>query len=158
MDITFREKEGTFNFRVCGILIHEGKLLAMHDENSPYYYLPGGRVQLHEPTEVSVIRELEEELGIKAKIIRPLWLDQNFFTEVVNGQRYHEICVYYLIDFTESDLLSRGNEFVIHEGHKTLVFEWLEFDRVKSEYLFPLFIKDAIFNIPEHLTLVTEIH
>ena len=124
MDVTFRLKEGTFNFRVCAIMIHEDKLLAMHDERSPYYYLPGGRVQLHETAENAVIRELKEELNIDGKIIRSLWLDQNFFTEIVNGQRYHEICLYYLIDISDTDLLSRGNEFTMKEEDKTNVFEW----------------------------------
>lgn len=158
MDITFREKEGTFNLRVCAIFINDGKLLAMHDGNSPYYYLPGGRIKLHEPSEVAVIREVKEELEIDVKIKRALWVDQNFFTEITNGQRYHEICFYYLIDYSNTDLLSRGEEFEVIEGKKTLVFEWLDFDRVKKEYLYPLFIKDAIDDIPQHLKIVTEVN
>lgn len=158
MDVTFRLKEGTFNFRVCAIMIHEDKLLAMHDERSPYYYLPGGRVQLHETAENAVIRELKEELNIDGKIIRSLWLDQNFFTEIVNGQRYHEICLYYLIDISDTDLLSRGNEFTMKEEDKTNVFEWLSFDRLDKEYLYPLFIKKAVKNLPEHLEIVTELN
>ena len=158
MDVTFRLKEGTFNFRVCAIMIHEDKLLAMHDERSPYYYLPGGRVQLHETAENAVIRELKEELNIDGKIIRSLWLDQNFFTEIVNGQRYHEICLYYLIDISDTDLLSRGNEFTMKEEDKTNVFEWLSFERLDKEYLYPLFIKKAVKNLPEHLEIVTELN
>ena len=99
MDITFREKEGTFNFRVCGILIHEGKLLAMHDEKSPYYYLPGGRVQLHEPTEVSVIRELEEELGIPQGSCFPEELFSfNYFSQY-EGLSEYEIDHVFLVDY-----------------------------------------------------------
>lgn len=48
MDITFKTPEGRFNYRVAGLLIHEDKLLIMQDENQPYYYVPGGRVMLHE--------------------------------------------------------------------------------------------------------------
>ena len=42
MDITFRMSEGTFNYRVCAVMIQDGKLLVMRDERSPYSYLPGG--------------------------------------------------------------------------------------------------------------------
>ena len=51
MDISFKTEEGRFNYRVCGIIIHNNKILAMHDERSPYYYLPGGRVQINETAE-----------------------------------------------------------------------------------------------------------
>ena len=37
MDITFRLTEGTFNFRVAAIMIHEGKLLIMKSSDAPYW-------------------------------------------------------------------------------------------------------------------------
>ena len=79
MDITFRTENGKFNYRVCAVMISQGKILAMHDERSPYYYLPGGRVEMGETAEHAVVREIEEELRITPKIVRPLWLNQSFF-------------------------------------------------------------------------------
>lgn len=72
MDISFQVGNEKFNYRVCAILLKDGKILAMQDERSPYYYLPGGRVQLGETAEHAIIREIEEELNITANIIRPL--------------------------------------------------------------------------------------
>lgn len=82
----------------------------MHDERSPYYYLPGGRVQMGETAEHAVVREVEEELNIRAKVIRPLWLNQSFFTEDVDQLNYHEICLYFLMDVSETDLAEKGND------------------------------------------------
>ncbi|MBQ8523994.1 MAG: NUDIX domain-containing protein [Clostridia bacterium] len=48
-----------------------------------------------ETAENAVIRELQEELGVTAKIARPLWLNQAFFTEDVDNLRYHELCIYH---------------------------------------------------------------
>ena len=32
MDITFKTEQGRFNYRVCGMIIHNNKILAMHDQ------------------------------------------------------------------------------------------------------------------------------
>lgn len=64
MDITFDTGEGRFNYRVCAILLDGDRVLAMHDERSPYYYLPGGRVRMGERAEDAVLREVQEELGV----------------------------------------------------------------------------------------------
>ena len=37
MDVVLKTGNGRFNFRVCAIITNSGKLLAMRDENAPYY-------------------------------------------------------------------------------------------------------------------------
>ena len=139
------------------MMIADGKILAMHDDRSPYYFLPGGRVQIGETAENAAIREVREELGITPTIVRPLWLNQAFFTEDVDHLRYHELCVYFLMDIAGTDLLARGENFTENEGHRTHSFEWLAFDRLKDEYFYPLFLKKDIFHLPEAFTIRTEI-
>ena len=146
-----------FNYRVCAMIISDGKILAMHDERSPYFYLPGGRVGMREAAEDAVIREVQEELGVTAKILRPLWLNQAFFTEDVDNLNYHELCIYFLMDFSKTDLLSRGEKFTSNEGRRTHIFQWLEFDRLKDEYFYPLFLKKEIFDLPKEFSIRTEI-
>lgn len=157
MDISFRYENQKFNYRVCAMMISDNKILAMHDERSPYFYLPGGRVTVGETAEQAVIREVQEELGVTPSIIRPLWLNQAFFTEDVENLNYHELCIYFLMDITKTDLLTRGSIFTSKEGHRTHTFEWLEFNRLKGEYFYPLFLKKDIFNIPNEFTIRTEI-
>jgi len=156
MDISFHSNNQKFNYRVCAIMIWDGKILAMHDDRSPYYYLPGGRVTMGERAEQAVIREVEEELGITPKIVRPLWLNQAFFTEDVDNLNYHELCLYFLMDISDTNLLTRGPQFTSAEGRRTHTFEWLSFERLKDEYFYPLFLKTDIFNLPAEFTLRTE--
>lgn len=156
MDITFKTPEGRFNYRVCAVILYDDKILAMHDERSPYYYLPGGRVALHETAEDAVLRELREELEIDASIIRPLWLNQSFFTEDVNGERFHELCLYYLIDISKTDLLKRGEKFTLRERHHIHDFEWLDISGLKDKYFYPLFLKEKILDLPDHPVIQTE--
>lgn len=156
MDISFNQENQKFNYRVCAMIISENRLLAMHDERSPYFYLPGGRVKMGETAEQAVVREIWEELGVTLKIARPLWLNQAFFTEDVDGIRYHELCIYFLIDISNTDLLERGNSFTLTEGKHTHTFEWLAFDRLKDEYFYPIFLKKQIFDLPKTFTIRTE--
>ena len=156
MDITYISGDDKFNYRVCAVILSGSRILAMHDERSPYYYLPGGRVRMGETAEHAVLREVKEELNIQAKIVRPLWLNQGFFTEDVDHLHYHEICLYFLIDVSGTELPDKGPRFTLTEGRHVHDFEWLEFDRLKDEYFYPVFLKTAIYDLPEQLTLRTE--
>lgn len=156
MDISYKTDDQKFNYRVCAMMISNEKILAMHDERSPYFYLPGGRVKMGETAEHAVIREVQEELHITPKIVRPLWLNQAFFTEDVDNLNYHELCIYFLMDISDTGLLARGEKFTLEEGKHTHIFEWLEFGRLKEEYFYPLFLKENIYHLPEVFTIRTE--
>ena len=94
MDISFKVDSQKFNYRVCAMMISDNKILAMHDERSPCFYLPGGRVKMGETAEQAVTREVQEELGVAPDIIRLLYLSRAFFTEDVVKMDYHELCIY----------------------------------------------------------------
>ena len=156
MDLTFKTDEGIFNYRVCAIIIHNGALLTTRNNKTSYYYLPGGRVKLHETADAAIDREVFEELGVHGKILRPLWLNQGFFTEDFSKERFHELCLYYLVDISETELPSRGTYFIRYEGDKRYYYEWIPLNRLKDEYLYPLFIKEKIHDLPQTLTILAE--
>ena len=109
-----------------------------------------------ETAEHAVLREVWEKLGIVPKIVRPLWLNQGFYTEDVDKLRYHELCIYFLMDVSETKLSENDDKFTRMEDNQTHIFEWLEFDRLKHEYFYPLFLKKGIFSLPKELELRTE--
>ena len=156
MDISYTEGNRKFNYRGCAVIVNDDKILAMHDERSPYYYLPGGRVKMGETAEETVVREVREELDIEPLIDRPLWLVQGFFKEDVDHLDYHEICLYYLVDVSKTGLYEKGEKFTLYEGSHVHEFTWLPFDSLKDEYFYPLFLKTAVFDLPDHLTVRVE--
>ena len=62
-DISWRGPACTFNLRVAAITIRDGYILLCTVDGLGYWFLPGGRVQLGEPSDVALTRELAEELG-----------------------------------------------------------------------------------------------
>ena len=156
MDITFKTDGAHFNLRVAAVILDGGKVLAMTDERSPYFYLPGGKIALNETSEEAVLRELREELGIEAAVVRPIYIAQSFFTEEGSGENFHEICFYLLIDCRDTDLVSRGESFIIKERHHTLEFKWLDVNALESAYFYPVFLRDRLKNLPEGVEVITE--
>ncbi|MBQ9276273.1 MAG: NUDIX domain-containing protein [Clostridia bacterium] len=155
MDLTFKTDEGVFNYRVGAIILHDKKILALKNDLTPYYFLPGGRVKLHETAENAIRRELKEELGIDANVLRPLWLAETYFVEDVTKEKFHEICVYFLVDVSNTRLVD-AQKFRGLETKHNEVFEWLNTATLKEEYFYPLFIKTSIDNLPDKLEIHTE--
>ena len=149
MDLTFKTPEGRFNHRVAGLLMQEGRVLIMMDQRSPYYYLPGGRIALHETSEEAIVRELREELHTEVVVRRLCYVAESYFVEEVSGERFHEVCFYYLLEASE-ELLSRGAEFYSEEGQKRHFFRWEPLSGLQDTYFQPAFLKDRLQQLPEH--------
>ena len=87
------------------ILIHEGKLalIERHKQGRHYYAFPGGGVDEGETDEQAAIREAEEELGIRVKIV------QKAATILRTGRRDQ---VYFLVDWVDGDFgTGTGEEY-----------------------------------------------
>ena len=66
----------SFQIRVTGILIHEGKLLLVKQQvtSDRNWSLPGGRVEAGETLEDAIIREVKEETGIAVEVNKLLYV------------------------------------------------------------------------------------
>ena len=157
MDISFRTQEGRFNYRVAGVILCNNRILIMKDEYSPYYYIPGGRVQMNELSEDAIVREVKEELNTKVKVNRLLWVNESFFQEECSQENFHEICFYYLLDLMNDELIKKGDEFVLQDNEDhNLTFFWKDIKEIENLYLYPLFIKQKVLKLPEIIEHVVE--
>ena len=78
-DLTLPVDGGLFNLRVGAIIQRDGKFLMVKNENHPYCYSVGGRIRFGETAEQAVVREVEEETGIRLEIDRLGFVEENFF-------------------------------------------------------------------------------
>ena len=146
MDISIKSPGGAFNYRAAAIIVHEGRILILRDEGIPHDYLPGGRVQLHEPAEAALARELREELDIGLSAHRLAFMAESFFT--IDSVRYHEMCLYFLME-APPEQLRRGDRFTRTEGTEVHHFRWVKFEALRDLSFFPVFLKERIFSLPD---------
>ena len=152
MDISFKTEQGRFNYRVSAVILRDGCLLTMKDNLYSYSYLPGGRVKMGETTHQAMLREIREELRAELRILRPLWFCEDFFVEEDTQERFHELCVYYLVDGSG---LPEG-DFAYTEGERINRFSWTKIEDVKMLRLYPAFLRKRIENLPEQLEMIIE--
>ena len=65
MDISVELNDIKFNYRVCILIINNDEMYLECVKEANAYTLPGGRVRTLEFSKDAIIREMEEELGIK---------------------------------------------------------------------------------------------
>ena len=142
-NISFSTDKGVFNFRTAAIIVQNGKLLVTKDDSTEHYYLPGGRVTMREKAEDALTRELKEELGVTVAPERAVWIAQSFFTPTGKKQRYHELCTYFTVDASGTDLITRGDRFD-SPNEPSVHFAWFPFEELPYIDLRPAFLKTEV--------------
>ena len=132
----FRTKVGNtvFGVRATALIVEEGKLLVVEDEDG--FYTIGGAIQVGERTEEAVIREVKEELGVKAQAGQLAFVVENRFEQ--DGVSYHNIEFHYLVDLLGDAPLT------MQEDEKRQPCEWIDLDKLEDFQLVPAFLKTAL--------------
>ena len=123
-----------FGVRATALIVEEGKLLVVEDEDG--FYTIGGAIQVGERTEEAVIREVKEELGVKAQAGQLAFVVENRFEQ--DGVFYHNIEFHYLVDLLEDAPLT------MQEDEQRQPCEWIDLDKLQNIQLVPAFLKTAL--------------
>ena len=128
----FRTKVGNtvFGVRATALIFQNGKLLVTKDKDK--YYTIGGA----ESTEDAVVREVREELGVKAQAGQLAFVVENRFEE--DGVYFHNIEFHYLVDLLEDAPLT------MQEDEKRQPCEWIDLNKLEDFQLVPAFLKTAL--------------
>ena len=149
--LTVRNQKGVFNLRVAGVMRKDDKILLLNEPLvGSYWFLPGGRAEMHESTDEALRRELAEEMNGPVVPERLIWVIENFYT--MNHVPHHVIGFYYTARLPEDHLLARENELVLkrHEDGvvKTFHFKWHGIDELTDIDLRPPCLKPMLATIP----------
>jgi ADP-ribose pyrophosphatase YjhB (NUDIX family) len=86
---------------VGAVVINNGKVLLVRRGNEPgrgKFSIPGGMVEAGEDPKVAVVRELEEETGLKGEVRLLLGVYQYVERDGDGNVRYHFILLDYLVE------------------------------------------------------------
>jgi len=83
----------SFRPAVYGVIIKDKKILLSKQWDG--YDFPGGGIELGEPTENALIREVKEETGLNVKMGKILHCEHSFFKLPYKGNFVHSIHMYY---------------------------------------------------------------
>jgi len=86
-----------------GVVLEKDKILLIKRKNNPFkgkWALPGGFVEYGEKVEVTVIREVYEETGLKTSIIKLFGV----YSDPNRDPRGHTVTIVYLLSITGGKL------------------------------------------------------
>lgn len=117
---------------VCGIIFNDGKVLICRRKPEKslggYWEFPGGKIEDGESDEVSLVRELIEELGMNVKV------DHYFKTNIHAYEKFTIELVAYKCQFIDSN-----DKLIDHD-----VCEWINVKDLKKFNLAPADIPLAL--------------
>jgi 8-oxo-dGTP pyrophosphatase MutT (NUDIX family) len=149
-----------FLYRVAGVAALDGRVLVHQFEGEDdFYVLPGGRVEMREPAEEALAREMREELGCEAGVGRLLWVIDNHFTH--QGVDHHELGLYFAISLPAGCPQASGEPWTgaedvgLADGETVeLYFQWKPVAELASLDLKPSCLRELLRELPEHTQYV----
>lgn len=144
--LRFEQGNVLFNCRSVAVIIREDQVLLHRLAGDLFWTLPGGKVEFFENADATLKRELREELGLKAEILRHLWFVENFFE--YSGKKVHEISNYFLVQLHAAETLPLDHVIPGIEDDVDLEFRWFPLGQVSELDLKPQFLRNALLNIP----------
>lgn len=123
-----------FEFSAGGIVFKKEKgevfvLVSQHSQHHGWVF-PKGLIGDHvkgEGKEETALREVEEETGVKAKILKPLAPETYWY--VFEGEKIKKTVYYYLMEYLSGDI--RNHDFEMEN------VEWLKKDEVENRLTYP---------------------
>ncbi|MFA6119168.1 MAG: NUDIX domain-containing protein [Parachlamydiales bacterium] len=154
--LVIKNQKGIFQLRTAGIVKKGEKILLLNEPHVSYWFLPGGRVEMHESTKETLERELLEEMNAKAEIGNLIWIIENFFP--FNGAPFHEIGFYYEVKIPSDHPINSRDEFHFQREEdgkiKKFHFKWFSQNELLSMDIRPKCLKNKLLSDSKDFELI----
>lgn len=149
--LTIKNHKGVFKVRVAGVMRKENKILLLNEPLvGNYWFLPGGRAEMHETTHETLTRELEEEMRGKPVVGDLLWVTEHFFT--LNQIAYHTLEFYYTFTLQGAHPLLTQDTYYAERPEDGVIkqfnFRWFAPDEIASADVRPPCLKKILLDPP----------
>ena len=154
-DIRVMIEDIKFGARAVGVLKKNNKILFQKRANDEFWALPGGGIEVMERAKDVIVRELEEEIGLKDVIIKkPLWFVEYFFN--FDNTNWHQYIIGYLLDVkNDCEILDKEEFSGIEEG-KNIIYKWIDLDDIKNAPIKPDYLKEKLLNTDSAFEFIEE--
>ena len=145
--LIIKNHKGSFQVRAAAVMQRDDKILLLNEPLvGEYWFLPGGRAEMHESSGEALTRELDEEMNLKTNVRRLLWVIENFFT--LRGASYHTLGFYYTVEVSDHHPLSQQEEYFTERNEdgiqKKFHFRWCSLSEIRSMDIRPPCLKGLL--------------
>lgn len=157
MDIDIKTSDNKFKMRVGAVVVRDGKILVAKARKFDGYVFPGGHVQLGETSSEAMLREFEEEIGVKGEIEKLLCIHENIYFDTLKNRIFQELVYYYvinpddaipLVNYTREEM--DGDILCVHH------FEWIDINKAKELNVRPSVVIDMYLEGVEEKYILTD--
>ena len=134
MDLKIKTAEEEFHGRTCGIIKQENSFLIMRVNETSYYHIPGGHIEIGEDSKQAIIREIKEEIGCDIKKRICLRYRKIFGQEIIKNVM--ELNFYYIIEPKENLEMKDYQKIEIDKGEEKLLDFKMGYFRTTKRYRF----------------------
>ncbi|MBQ2729426.1 MAG: NUDIX domain-containing protein [Clostridia bacterium] len=143
-DIQLNDGNKRFNCRVNGICIKDNKIFLSKLKSDDYWTFVGGKVAFGESTDSAILREYEEEVGVRLQIDKMIALIENFFD--LKGYSWHQYIFFYLLRDDNNALEFFEGEREI-EDNKDAIYRWFDLTEISDVPIKPNCSREILRNI-----------
>lgn len=144
-----------FGTRAVGVLKKNNKILFQKRANDEFWALPGGGIEVMERAKDVIVRELEEEIGLKDVIVKkPLWFVEYFFN--FDNTNWHQYIIGYLLEVENDCEILDKEEFPGIEEGKNIIYKWIDLDDIKNAPIKPEYLKEKLLDTDSAFEFIEE--
>ena len=140
--LTIQRGERRFQVRAAALVRSEGYVLLHRTEGDGFWTLPGGRVEFGEDSAATVVREVKEELGVRARCVGLAFITETFFEH--REEKFHEVGFVLFAELAQG--AAQLDKSVSHSGIEAgcrLEFRWFPESELSALEVFPKFLRNT---------------